>query len=293
MALKQKSIPVHRLEETTDQGFQLERVNWRGEAEKSMALGSHRDDHYLFFVQLSGMSRGMVDFESFTLLENNAYYILPGQVHSYEEAAIGTTGWFVALDPGLIPDGFRAVLENPLLAIKPLPLTAAELQPLLQCLELMLTLHEAPASSYSRQAVYPLLTSFTAMFADLYARQQCIPADKASRVQTIMLEFKKLLLVEYKRLKSPGEYAGALHLSTSYLNDVLKETTGFTVSYWIQQQIVLEAKRLLYYSQSSVKEIAHELGYDDHTYFSRLFKKAVGRTPLEFRTEFGPAKPRH
>jgi AraC-like DNA-binding protein len=98
-----------------------------------------------------------------------------------------------------------------------------------------------------------------------------------------MLEFKKLLQVEYKRLKSPAEYAAELHLSASYLNEAVKETTGFNVSYWIQQQIVLEAKRLLYYSQSSVKEVAHQLGYEDHAYFSRFFKKAVGRTPGEFR----------
>jgi len=73
------------------------------------------------------------------------------------------------------------------------------------------------------------------------------------------------------------------YFSLSYLNEAVKETTGFTVSHWIQQQIMLEAKRLLYYSECSAKEIAHELGYEDHTYFSRLFKKTVGRTPIEFR----------
>jgi AraC-like DNA-binding protein len=291
MTVKQNTIPMHRLQESTDQGFQLEKVYWEGDMDKTMALGSHRDDHYLFFVQLSGMSKGMVDFETFILRDNMAFYILPGQVHSYEAADIGTTGWFVALDPGLVPEGYRAVLENPLLSIRPLKLDEERLAPLLQCLELMHGLQAQPASSYSRQAVYHLLASLSALFADVYSSQQCTTTDKVTRTQSIMLEFKKLLQVEYKRLKSPGEYAAALHLSPSYLNEAVKETTGFNVSYWIQQQIVLEAKRLLYYSQSNVKEVAHQLGYEDHTYFSRFFKKAVGRTPLAFRTEFGPAKP--
>ncbi|HEY4336912.1 MAG TPA: hypothetical protein VGM89_13470, partial [Puia sp.] len=65
--MKENSIPMHRLLETTDEGFQVEKVHWQGEAEKSLALGSHRDDHYLFFVQLTGMSKGMVDFESFII----------------------------------------------------------------------------------------------------------------------------------------------------------------------------------------------------------------------------------
>jgi len=293
MAAKGTTIPTHRLDESTDEGFQLEKVFWKGKEDETLALGSHRDDHYLFFVQLAGMSKGMVDFESFTMLDNMAFYILPGQVHSYEAADVGTTGWFLALDPGLVPDGFRAVLENPLLAIRPLELGEDGAAPFVQCLELALRLYEQPAGSFSRQAVYSLLSSFTALFADLYSKQECISTDKASRTQIIMLAFKRLLLTEYKRLKSPGEYAAALHLSTSYLSEAVKETTGFPVSFWIQRQIVLEAKRLLYYSQRSVKEIAHELGYEDHTYFMRLFKKAVGRTPLAFRTEFGPAKPRH
>ncbi|GGA91863.1 transcriptional regulator [Puia dinghuensis] len=275
---------MHRLEEMTDQGFHLKKVDVQSETVKQgVLLGSHRDDHYLFFLGLTGMGSVMVDFEEFTLEANTLFYILPGQMHSYRGSDAAATGWFMALDPGLVPDSFRAVLENPLLSIKPVAVMPAELEPMLQCLELMDTLQRRLDPCYSRQAVYHMLSAFTAMFTDVYARQQCIPADKVSRSQTIMLEFRKLLSVEYKQLKSAGEYAAALHLSLSYLNEAVKDTTGFTVSYWIQQQIVLEAKRLLYYSQYSVKEIAHRLGYEDHTYFSRLFKKTVGRTPLEFR----------
>lgn len=62
--------------------------------------------------------------------------------------------------------------------------------------------------------------------------------------------------------------------------------TGFSVSHWIHHEIVLEAKRLLYHSEYSVKEIAHELGYEDHAYFSRLFKEVVRQTPGEFRRRY-------
>jgi AraC family transcriptional activator of pobA len=91
---------------------------------------------------------------------------------------------------------------------------------------------------------------------------------------------------EYKQLKSPGDYAAALHLSLSYLNEAVKEATGFTITYWIHQEVMLEAKRLLYHSSCTVKEIAYELGYEDPTYFSRLFKKTVGKTPGDFREQY-------
>jgi AraC-like DNA-binding protein len=50
--------------------------------------------------------------------------------------------------------------------------------------------------------------------------------------------------------------------------------------------VVLEAKRLLYYTDMDVKEIAFSLGYEDHTYFSRLFSKVAGIPPGAFRRKF-------
>lgn len=102
----------------------------------------------------------------------------------------------------------------------------------------------------------------------------------------IVQQFKRLLVDNICSVKSPSAYAEMLRVSESYLNESLKKITGMSVSYWILNEAVLEAKRLLYYSQLNVKEIAHKLGYDDHTYFSRIFKKAEGITPLSFRTSY-------
>jgi AraC-like DNA-binding protein len=124
------------------------------------------------------------------------------------------------------------------------------------------------------------------MVTGLYAARQEEVSGTITRAQRITREFRQLLAEGYKTLKSPGEYAAALHLSPSYFNEAVKEATGFNVGYWIQKQIALEAKRLLYYGKSNVKEIAHELGYEDHAYFSRLFKKMVGKTPGQFRAGY-------
>jgi len=58
----------------------------------------------------------------------------------------------------------------------------------------------------------------------------------------------------------------------------------YSVSHHTQQRIILEAKRLLYHSAKSVKEISFELGYEDYPYFLRLFSKVTGVTPLSFRS---------
>ncbi|WP_258539462.1 helix-turn-helix domain-containing protein [Chitinophaga oryzae] len=69
------------------------------------------------------------------------------------------------------------------------------------------------------------------------------------------------------------------------LSFCVKATTGQSVSWHIQQRVILEAKRLLRHSTKSVKEIAAELGYDDYPYFSRLFTKITGMSALAFRNK--------
>lgn len=76
-----------------------------------------------------------------------------------------------------------------------------------------------------------------------------------------------------------------LNITPLYLNEIVKEITGFPASYWIQQETILEARRLLYYTDLDIKQIAYRLGYDDHAYFSRFFKKSTGNTASQFRNK--------
>lgn len=80
-----------------------------------------------------------------------------------------------------------------------------------------------------------------------------------------------------------SEYAELLHVSPNHLNKVVRDVTNQSPSKWIDETLVLEAKVLLFQSKLSISEIATELGLLDASYFSRLFKKYVGVSPLEFR----------
>lgn len=68
------------------------------------------------------------------------------------------------------------------------------------------------------------------------------------------------------------DYASELCVTPNSLNRAVKKITGFTASYQIQQQIILEAKRHLLYTNTSMKEIAYKLGFDDMAHFSKFFK---------------------
>ena len=288
MPAQKKIIPLHKLGESTDQGYMIKRMDGSSHvAKEAMLMDAHRDDHYLFFIQQAGRSKGMVDFGLFTLQKNTLFFILPGQVHRYLDLDKTAIGWFVALDVGLVPEVFRAVLEDPLLEKSPLRTDETVLEPLLQCLQLVdRVTKQQPSPPYQKQMVHGLLTSFVAMVAALHTQKPKGLSEKMPRPLAITQQFRKSLTQSFKTRRSPAEYATELNLSLSYLNEAVKATTGLSVSHWIQQEIVLEAKRLLYHSDSSVKEIAYELGYEDPTYFSRLFKKTVGKTPGDFREQY-------
>ncbi|MGF1924180.1 MAG: helix-turn-helix domain-containing protein [Bacteroidia bacterium] len=101
----------------------------------------------------------------------------------------------------------------------------------------------------------------------------------------ISAHFKKLIN-QNNFLESPAFFASKLNVSTSHLNDCVNSVTGKSVTYWLQNSMINEAQRLLYYTENDVKEIAFALGFDDHSYFSRLFKKITNETPLTFRRKF-------
>jgi len=77
--------------------------------------------------------------------------------------------------------------------------------------------------------------------------------------------------------------AEKVHLSPSYLSDLLKKETGKNTQEHIHFYLIEEAKNLLLHSSKNINEIAYNLGFEYPQYFNKLFKKKTGKTPLEFR----------
>ncbi len=279
-----KHIPIHKLQDNTDIGFEMRYVDDSELKSWGDRVGIHRDDYYIFFLVESGSGSVMIDFTEVHITEKSVYYILPGQVHhriNNKEASV----WFMAVDTLLIPRDFRAVFERHLLLQQPYKLDETKYQ---QCCTLVRLLNDQYISNKQEPFYFDLLqsllNSFLAIVASGYTCSNAI-LKSTSRPYHIAHDFKKLLTENLRTEKRPSVYAAKLNISESYLNEALKKATGFSVTYWILHEVMMEARRLLYYSEMNVKEIANDLGYDDHAYFSRLFKKSKGVTPLQFRVD--------
>ena len=278
-------IPIHILQERTNKGLQIRYMSSLDVKEDESALRAHRDDHYIFFVLEEGLGAMMVDFDEVNLAGSTIYYLLPGQVHSLTRQHLAK-GWFVAVDPSLIPQDCRNVFESQLLLQQPYPLSTIELEQISALLRLFLNKYSEEVSNpFHTTVVHALLHSFVGIAAGFYSNTSGSSV-KVSRTAQLTSQFKKLLNQYLRSHKSLSGYAALLNVSDDYLSEVLKKQTGFPVSYWIQQEIMLEAKRLLYYTELSIKEISNQLGYTDHSYFSRFFRQSAGISATTFRQKY-------
>ena len=279
-------IPIHLLNERAEMGLDVKRLADSKSWSEIEGFSTHRDDHYFFLLAEEGSGSMDVDFNQVVLVERNLYFVAPGQIH-HNINARQSVMWLVLVDPSLIPKDYLEVFNNQLLQQKPCTLNESQF---IQCQEILHVLKKQYLSDSDtilyKQLTYAILDVFLCAVARAYLLENPSLTSNVSRPVQITQKFRKLLLENFQSQKSPLYYACQLNISESYLNEAIKKTTGFTVTYWIQQQIVLEAKRLLCFSKLNVKEIAHTLGYNDHTYFSKLFRQTTGATPLAFRTQY-------
>ncbi|SIS67863.1 transcriptional regulator, AraC family [Zobellia uliginosa] len=102
----------------------------------------------------------------------------------------------------------------------------------------------------------------------------------------LFLEFKNLVEKRYVKTRNVKDYAEMLHVSTTHLNQVVKEFTLNTAKHFIDGFVILETKRAIASTNSSLKEIAYAMGFDEVTNFTKFFKKHSGITPKQFKAEF-------
>ncbi len=100
----------------------------------------------------------------------------------------------------------------------------------------------------------------------------------------LLRKFNLLVDTHFKKEHSVAFYAELLHKSPKTLSNSFGKLDKSPLKI-IHDRIILEAKRLLRYTDKSAKQIAYEVGFDDASHLSRLFKKQTGTSPSQFKKE--------
>jgi AraC-like DNA-binding protein len=130
-----------------------------------------------------------------------------------------------------------------------------------------------------------------ALLCEVNSMYEAGPTATPLKAIEISNRFRELLFTHIKTRHLVSDYAAMLNITANHLNKSVKGATGKSPIKWIDEAIVLEAKVLLYQSNLSISEIAAEVGLLDQSYFSRLFKKYEGVTPLRFRKMIEDSRP--
>lgn len=241
----------------------------------------HRDDHYMFILQRKGHFILEVDFKTIELKGPSLCFVAPGQIHQYIDQK-NNDGWFLFMESGSVSESYREILDMYQWIHQSVSIQENDL---IFELSLLLEKTEKDAAHHNSSVERSLADAAIGMIISRLSETPMSQFHHQGRKYTITRQFKKLISDHFKSIKQIQQYARLLTITPLYLNEVVKDITGYPASFWIQQKIIWEAKRLLVYTTMKVKQIAFELGYDDPVYFSRFFKKATGITALEFRTK--------
>ena len=103
---------------------------------------------------------------------------------------------------------------------------------------------------------------------------------------SIIIEYKRMVAEDHKLNNTIEQYAERLNVSPDILNDTCKRKTGLTAKQLQLDIKITEAKRLLLYSTLNISEIAFSIGFEDSSYFSRIFKKKTGFAPNSFQEKY-------
>lgn len=140
---------------------------------------------------------------------------------------------------------------------------------------------DAPDLSVIRQLLSALFT-----IIESERRKLNLNDDESKKIQSSTFKnFLRLLEEHYKEPKDVNFYAAKLFMTSRNLNLICQNILQQSVSEIIEIRKLTQAKNLLMSTDKNVAEIGYELGFNEKTYFTHVFKRKAGLTPTEFREE--------
>ena len=244
-------------------------------------------NNYRIFWIREGKGNYQIDFNSYSFNSNVIFFLSPGQMFSIDSEEIKEAYQlsfnrdFYCIqthDTEVACNGFlfNNIYETPF--VSPSTKETARLDRILTNLIEEFELEET--------AKYDMLQSFLKQFIVYSVRvKKEYDVIKEDTETKLFKDFSLLVEQNFKKLHSVTEYANRLGLSPKSLTKNFQKNGSQIPSDFIKSRIITEAKRQLLYTNSAVKYIAFDLGFNDPAYFSRFFTKATGQSPKEFQKQ--------
>lgn len=248
---------------------------------------AHRHDFYATILFTKGSGIHEIDFQKYDVLPGSLFFMSPGQIHSWELSDDIEGYLFFCLQDFYEMHYVNQKLRNfPFFGSvnfpRKLQLNESELK---ENINLMVELQE----EYQSQNMMKngLILSLMSQIFINSTRQFSRDFENLASSPNLSYfkhyqEFETLVEEHFTTEKSIAFYASLLHISSKHLNRITQTVVQKTATNVITERVILEAKRMLMYLDESLVEIAFRLGYEEYSYFVRVFRKTSGMTPTQF-----------
>jgi AraC family transcriptional regulator, transcriptional activator of pobA len=243
----------------------------------------HRHDYHELIWVRSGSGRHLIDGEALPVVEGTITIIGRGQVHVFEEGK-DLHGAVLRLRDELLLDDARGAPADWLLtgrcgrSVPVPPADESRLEAMLRVLDDELRRSAGPDSSRLQGHLISAILLMMARWPEV--RQTSEENDGQT---DLLRRFVQVLGRDYARHHDAVHYADELRVPAAALSRALTEATGRGTKEWVLDRVMLEAARLLRFTDMTVQQVALEVGYDDPLYFSRAFKRHFGESPMAYR----------
>ena len=248
----------------------------------------HRHNYYTVIWSFTATGKHVIDFKEYPIIPHHVFFVSPEQVHQIITDP-RPTGYVILFTPEFLEKNsireyfianlklFQKSDETP-----PLPLTDRMVDTLSMFADQMQSLFHSE-SELRFEAIGAYLKLF---LIECHNHCSLFPGGNTQRIEvgkTLVKNFKQIVEKHFAEWHQVKHYAEALYVSPNYLNEVIKSAIHISAKDYIQNRLILEAKRLAVFTSKSGKEIGFDLGFDDPSHFSKFFKSNTRQSLVDFK----------
>ncbi len=246
----------------------------------------HQAAFYMFVFYTNGNSKHLVDFVWHEVKAHSLVYLSKGQINAFKFST-NIEGYIILFTETYFEKQLTKLPKDTIIRLFNTQLFSPKIQiphsaNVITYVELFYEEFYKKDNNYNISKIINYL--YVIIFSKLeeLKKHQTFHIKESVQFETF-LKFKKLLSLNFHRSRNADFYAQQLNITYKHLNTISKDIINQTAKQFIDDFIILEAKRKLINSTIKSTELAFVLGFEEATNFIKYFKKHTGLTPNQFK----------
>jgi len=253
-----------------------------------IADNPHRHNYYTIIWSITATGKHIIDFNEYNIESYSIFFVSPDQVHQIITDP-KPTGYVILFTPEFLE---KNSIRNDFIANLKLFKKSDETPPLQPSAHMIKTLEpfaeQMLDAFHNKGDMYmESIGAYLKLFLiECNGHCSLFPGSNTQIIEvgkTIVKNFKTIVEQNYNRSHQVKFYADSLNVTPNYLNEVIKSSINVSAKDFIQNRLILEAKRMIIFTEKSGKEIGFDLGFEDPSHFSKFFKSNTGQSLQDFK----------